>query len=114
MSGIADANITYSRIIGIVIALIGIIGFFNNPVFGILGVNMASNIVHLLGGLLIAWKPGKGTNNILGWTALVAGVMGFIPTVSVITNSWLGYNTPSNVLHIAIGLASLGIAKWAE
>ncbi len=114
VSTIANVNQTYSRIIGAVVALVGVLGFFQNPVLGILGVNLYSNIIHLVGGAVVAWKPGKMTNKILGIVALVVGAIGFIPGISFIATDWLGFNTAFHILHLIIGVVSLGIAMWAE
>ena len=114
MSSIADVNTMYSRVIGAVVGLVGILGFFMNPVLGILGVNLWSNLIHLIGGAVVIWKPGKMTNMVLGVVALVVGVIGFIPGLSVIATDWLGFNTAFHILHIVIGVVSLGIAQWAE
>jgi hypothetical protein len=106
-------NATYSKIIGAVVALVGILGFFQNPVLGIFGVNLYSNIIHLLGGAIVFWKAGKQTNMILGWFALVVGVIGFVPYLSAITD-FLGFNTAFHILHIVIGVVSLAVAYMAK
>ncbi len=111
---IANINKTYSQVIGAVVALVGVLGFFQNPVLGILGVNIYSNIIHLLGGGVVIWKPGKMTNKVLGIVALVVGAIGFIPGVSVIATDWLGFNTAFHILHLIIGVVSLGVAMWAD
>jgi hypothetical protein len=101
---IANVNNTYSKIIGAVVALVGILGFFmTSPLFGLFGVNMYSNIVHLLGGALVFWKAGKSTNMIFG----------FVPYLNVVT-TWLGFNTAFHWLHIAIGVVSLAIYKFSD
>ncbi|MBI4145402.1 hypothetical protein HY493_04330 [Candidatus Woesearchaeota archaeon] len=84
-----------------------------NPVLGLLGVNMLSNIIHLLGGALVIWKAGKTANMWLGIVALVVGVLGFIPGISFIATDWLGFDTNFHILHIVIGVVSLAIYKWA-
>ena len=114
MFAIANVNNTYSKIIGAVVALVGILGFFmTSPLFGLFGVNTYSNIVHLLGGALVFWKAGKSTNMILGVIALVVGIMGFVPYLSAVT-AWLGFNTAFHWLHIAIGVVSLAVYKFAD
>jgi hypothetical protein len=111
---IANVNSTYGKIIGAVIALVGILGFWKSPVLGLLAVNLWSNIIHLVGGALVFWKAGKQVNMWLGWIALVVGIIGFVPVVNVVTNSWLGFNTNFHILHIVIGVVSLAIAKWSD
>jgi len=85
-----------------------------NPILGLLSVNLYSNIIHLVGGLLVLWKSGKTTNMVVGWIALIVGVIGFIPGVKVIAEGWLGFNTAFHVLHIIIGVVSLAVAKMAK
>lgn len=114
MNNIADVQNTYSKIIGAVVALVGVLGFFMNPILGLLSVNMASNIVHLVGGLLVIWKSGKTTNLVVGVIALIVGVIGFIPGISVVAEGWLGFNTNFHILHIVIGVVSLAVAKLAK
>ncbi|MBI4150768.1 hypothetical protein HY492_01450 [Candidatus Woesearchaeota archaeon] len=114
MFAIANVNVTYGKIIGAVVALVGLLGFFWNPVLGLLGVNMASNIVHLLGGLLVLWKAGKQANMIVGVIALLVGIIGFVPGISFIATDWLGFNTNFHILHIVIGVVSLAVYKWAD
>ncbi len=114
MFAIANVNNTYGKIIGAVVALAGLLGFFMNPILGLLGVNMASNIAHLLGGLLVLWKAGKSTNMILGVIALLVGIIGFVPGISFIATDWLGFNTNFHILHIVIGVVSLAVYKFAD
>lgn len=85
-----------------------------NPILGLLSVNMASNIVHLVGGLLVFWKAGKTTNLVVGVIALIVGVIGFVPGLEVIAEGWLGFNNNFHYLHIAIGVVSLAVAKLAK
>lgn len=112
---IANVNGTYGKIIGAVVALVGVLGFFmTSPILGLLGVNRASNIIHLLGGLLVIWKSGKTANMWLGVIALLVGIIGFVPGISFIATDWLGFNTNFHILHIVIGVVSLAIYKFAD
>jgi len=40
-------------IIGAILVLIGLIGFFDNPVFGIFPVNILWDLIYIVGGLLV-------------------------------------------------------------
>lgn len=113
MNTIADANVTWSRVIGIILLLLGIIGFFNKPIFGLFGITVLGSIFYIVVGLLVAWKAGSKSNSILGWITLVAGVIGFIPFINVITG-WFGFTTWSHVLHLVVGVVSIGIAKMSK
>mgnify|MGYP001567659468 FL=1 len=112
---IADVQKTYATVIGAVLFLVGIIGFFNNPIFGLFGVNAAQNVLHLVGGAAIVWfgsKKGgaKPTNMWLGVISAVVGILGFVPGASALLASVFGINAAISVLHIGIGAVSLGVA----
>ena len=111
---IADVQKTYATVIGAVLFLVGVIGFFNNPIFGLFGVNAAQNVLHLVGGATIVWFGSKGsakpTNMWLGVISAVVGVLGFVPGASTLLASVFGINAAISVLHIAIGAVSLGVA----
>ena len=101
-------------IIGAVLVLVGLIGFFNNPILGLFGVNAAQNILHLVGGglgLWIAMQGGSKSYNMwLGIIAVVVAILGFIPPTAELLNSLLGINTAITILHAGIGVVSLGVA----
>jgi hypothetical protein len=109
-----DVQKTYAMVMGGVLVLIGILGFFMNPLLGLFGVNALQNIVHLLGGALGLWLgnsgSGKAFNMWLGIVGAVLAVLGFIPATAALLASWLGVNIAITVLHAAIGLVSLGVA----
>ncbi|HET7714379.1 MAG TPA: DUF4383 domain-containing protein [Bauldia sp.] len=74
---------TAAIVLGIVFIVVGILGFFNNPVIGIFGVNAAHNIVHLASGaflLIGAFTPlGSGLAlKILGVIYAIIAILGFI------------------------------------
>lgn len=75
---------------------------------------MYSNIIHLLGGALVFWKAGKTANMWVGIIALLVGIIGFVPGISFIATSWLGFNAAFHWLHIAIGVVSLAVYKFAD
>ena len=111
---IADVQKTYAMVIGEVVVLLGIVGFFNSPILGYFGVNLYQNLLHLVGGALILWLASKGsskpTNMWVGIIALVVGVLGLIPGASSLLASIFGINAAISYLHIAVGVVSLGVA----
>ena len=112
---IAEVQKTYALVIGAVLVLVGIIGFFSQPIFGLFGVNTAQNLLHLAGGAAIVWfgykgSAAKSTNMWLGIISAVVGVLGFIPGANSLLASLFGINTAISVLHIAIAVVSLGVA----
>ncbi|MBI2650344.1 DUF4383 domain-containing protein [Candidatus Woesearchaeota archaeon] len=114
MVRIADVQKTYAMVIGAVLVLLGLIGFFNAPVFGIFGVNATQNVLHLVGGAVILWFAYKGstkpTNMWTGIIALVVGVLWFVPGISGLLASIFAINAAISYLHIAVGVVSLGVA----
>lgn len=105
---------TYAIVVGIVLLVLGIWGFFTDGmILGIFGVNAAQNVLHLIGGALGLWlgmKSPKGFNLWLGWIALVVGILGFIPGAVDLLEQYLGVNTAISWLHIAVGIVSLLVA----
>jgi hypothetical protein len=110
---IADIGKTYAMVIGVVLLLVGLIGFVNNPVLGIFGVNTLQNVLHVIGGALGVWFGMKGSakayNRWLGIIAGVIGVLGFVPGASDALASVFGINAAISGLHIVIAVVSLGI-----
>lgn len=68
-------------IIGIIVALAGIIGFFNNPIIGILETNTIQNVVYIILGLMIMMSTMKGhtmITKIIGLIFAILGILGFV------------------------------------
>ena len=111
---IADIQKTYAMVIGAVLVLLGLVGFVNAPVLGIFGVNVAQNVLHLVGGALILWLAMKGsakpTNMWTGIVALVVGVLWFVPGADSLLASIFAINAAISYLHVAVGIVSLGVA----
>ena len=95
--------------------LLGLVGFFNNPILGYFGVNVAQDLLHLVGGALILWLAMKGsaksTNMWVGIIALVVGLLWFAEGLDGgLLNLIFGINAAISYLHIAVGVVSLGVA----
>jgi len=106
---IADVQKTYANVLGVVLLLVGVVGFFNNPILGLFGVNTAQNLLHLVGGVLGLWLGGKNFNKWTGLLALLVGVLWFLPVTGDLLASLFGINTEISVLHLLIGVVSLGV-----
>src|SRR3989344_1276301 len=104
----ASVQKTYALVLGLVLALVGVWGFFTNSILGILGVNPLQSVLHLIAAAfgIYAGTKGDGTtyNQVLGWIAVVLGVIGFIPGVNDLLLQLLNINTAITVLHLAIGV----------
>lgn len=115
---IADIQKTYAMVLGAVLVLVGILGFvpgIGAPLLlGIFGVNMAQNILHLVGGALGLWLGNKGSGKAYNmWTGIIAAVvavLGFIPGTSTLLANIFNINAAISVLHAAIAVVSLGVA----
>jgi uncharacterized protein DUF4383 len=125
----------YASVVGAVLVVAGIIGFFYNShfgsgndvfgndtsvkVFGILAVNGWHNVVHLLTGLLGLAAVGYAARQYalgLGAVYLVVAIWGFIIGSGDSILSIIPVNTSDNILHLLLGLLGLaaGFATPAE
>lgn len=101
-------------VLGVVLLLIGIIGFFNNPILGIFGVDTIHNVVHLVSGLLalLATVNGESASKmfakIFGIIYALLGVLGFLMASPLL--GFLMVNPADNVLHLIVGIVLLGAA----
>ena len=116
----------YAGIVGAVLVVAGIIGFFYNAefttdesvrdaVFGILDVNGWHNVVHILTGVLGLLAYGAGVYAArsyamaLGAVYLAVAAWGFIVGDGDSILSIIPVNTEDNVLHLLLGVGGL----WA-
>jgi hypothetical protein len=115
----------YALVVGAVLFVAGIVGFFYSSsfgspgdvdtVFGILDVNAWHNIVHIATGALglLAWRYAAREYALgLGLVYVVVAIWGFIIGDGESILGFIPINTEDNVLHAAIGLAGLA-AGWA-
>lgn len=105
---------TFAILVGVVLVILGIWGFVQNPVLNWFGVNMLQNIVHILAGAVGIWLGTKGSergfNLWFGWIALVVGVLGLLPVVKDWLFQLLGINSAISWLHIILGIIALIVA----
>ena len=119
----------YATVVGAVLTIAGIIGFFYSSsfgspgtvddVFGILSVNGWHNVVHLATGLLGLAAAGYFARTYalaLGLVYLVVAIWGFIIGSGDAILSIVPVNTEDNVLHLILGLVGLaaGAASPAQ
>ena len=104
---------TYALVLGIVLAIIGILGLFSSTIL-VFGVNVLQSILHLIAagfGIYVGMKgKGKGYNMYIGWIGVALGVLGFVPGIKEVFLNLLNINMATTWLHIAIGVISLGVA----
>lgn len=114
---------TYATVIGGVLVVAGIIGFFYSSsfgspgdvddVFGILSVNGWHNVVHIaLGGLGLALAGSAAREYALyaGGLYIVLAIWGFIIGSGDSILGFVPVNTEDNFLHLILGLLGLGAA----
>ena len=114
---------TYALVIGAVLLLAGIIGFFyeasfsgddRSAVLGILDVNGVHNLVHIASGVagLLAWRAGAGASRqyalVFGVVYLLVTIWGFIIGDGEAILGILPVNTEDNILHLILGVLGLG------
>jgi hypothetical protein len=116
---------TYAAVIGIVLVVVGLIGFIGNPIVGPTGIfatNAVHNIVHLLTGaiaLYIAFgglAPAQQATWLIGLGVLYL-VIGVLVVVSPTLFGLFGdapANAADHVLHFALGIVSLVIGYMAR
>ena len=108
----------WAKIIGIVLLLVGVLGFFmgsgNYNLLSIFGVNMMHSVVHLVTGAIFAWAgfsksaPVKKVNKWLGVIYIIVGIVGFFGVLS-----FLNVNMADNWLHLVVGVVS-ALIGWTS
>ena len=114
---------TISIIFGVIFILVGIIGFFPNPLVhhgGVFAVNLMHNLVHLItgaaflvGGLVYGNKSDAWVK-VIGVLYLVVAIVGFIPFFYFSENMLLGLihiNEADKYLHLGLAVVILA-AGW--
>ena len=103
------ANQTWAKVIGVILLLVGIFGFFlKGLMLNVFEVNELHNILHLVSGAIFAWAgfslraPASKVNQWLGGIYILLGLIGFFALQEL-----LALNSADNVLHLVIGVASV-------
>lgn len=122
MEGASPARL-YATLVGGVLVIVGIIGFFYSAsfgspgnvddVFGILAVNAWHNIVHILTGaigLLVAGYAARQYALYLGIVYVVIAIWGFVIGSGDSILGFIPVNTEDNFLHLILGVLGIGAA----
>jgi preprotein translocase subunit Sss1 len=111
-----DLQTNLARVVGVVLTVVGVVGFFTESTLWIFGVNTLHNLVHLasgLAGLVVGFSAGaKAFNKWFGVIYLAVGALGFI--IPALLSTLLNINTADNVLHLALGLVLAGVGFFNE
>ena len=96
---------TLSLVLGVVLVLVGLLGFVNNPVLGIFAVNGMHNVVHLLTGALAIYFATAGVKNLALYGKVFAVVYALVTVLGfIMPGSVLGMtvNGADNILHLLL------------
>ncbi len=105
-------------VLGIILALVGILGFFNNPVIGLFPVNGLHNIVHLLTGILaivfasMSVSAAKMFSKVFGYVYLLVAILGFVAPAFMM--SLLAIESFDNILHLLLAVVFLWLGYKGE
>jgi hypothetical protein len=113
----------YATVVGAILVIAGIVGFFYSAsfgspgevddVFGILSVNAWHNVVHILTGaigLLVAGYAARQYALWLGVAYLVVAIWGFAIGSGDSILGFIPVNTEDDILHLILG--ALGVLAW--
>ena len=110
---------TIVMLLSVVLALVGVIGFVNDPVLGIFEVNTAHNLVHLLSGVIGMAMAARGPASartfalLFGAVYAVVAVLGFTSVDPAAPHTMLlglvEINGADNYLHLLLALVFLGV-----
>ena len=107
----------YARMTGLVLLLIGLMGFMMDDFMGLIQFDIAHNTIHLLMAV-VALYIGFGTEDtwlshlfaeVMGFVLVVLGLMGFInPTFFGLLGPF-HLEPVENLLHLVLGLWGIGV-----
>ena len=96
--------------IGAILVLVGIIGFWNDPVFGIFEVDTLHNLVHLGTGAIMIWMAMSGmarlSAQIFGVVYGLVAVLGLVLPGDMLLGL-LEVNLHDDILHLVLAIVFL-------
>ena len=113
----------YAQILGLVLILVGLLGLLlgERLWLGILNDDLFEDIVHLVTGGLLAFmgfteRGGEYARSVVGGLGviyLLVGLVGFVaPTLFGLLPH--GYSVFDNLLHLALGVASIAVVFYSQ
>lgn len=113
----------YTQILGVVLILVGLLGLLlgERVWLGVLNVDLFEDIVHLVTGGLLAFvgfseRGGEYARSVvvgLGVIYLLFGLLGFVaPSLFGLLPH--GYSVFDNLLHLALGVASIAVVFYSQ
>ena len=95
-------------VVGIVLVLIGVLGFVNDPVLGIFELSVLHSAINLVAGLVLLWGGFKGGEvgrlgpKVIGIIYALVAVLGLVPLLAA-----LNTNLAGTVLQVVVAVALL-------
>ena len=112
---------TYAKVVGVVVILIGIGGLVlgEKSLLGVLNIDIAEDIVHLLSGGLMAAVGFRGSDSAVrtvvggvGVVYLLVGVLGFfVPDMFGLLPNELE-TVLDNLIHLTLGVLGIGVGVF--
>lgn len=103
------ANKNLALCVGMILVIGGIVGFFVNPLFGVIEMSILHNGFYVMTGLILmigaAISDGADSptyNKVLGIMYILLGIAGFYGALSFVQVT--PGNNPANYLHVIIGV----------
>lgn len=110
----------YAQVVGIVLLIIGMAGVFlgEQPLLGVVNIDIAEDIVHLLTGAFLVYlgffqRDAGTTRRLVGGLGFVYGLVGVLGFVTPQLFGLLphGYSVVDNLIHLAVGVVSIAVAR---
>ncbi len=104
--------ILFTRILGIALVLFGVIGLFQNPLFGVFDINATHAIITILSGVIGLGVTFVGKSYVrlflivFGILWALAAIIGFVNNGDIL--GLLTTNRADDYFHAAVALVSLG------
>lgn len=103
---------TLSKVLGVVFILVGILGFFQDPILGLFEVDLVHNLVHLVSGVALVALAGATALRVVGVVYLLVTVLGFAMGEGDLLGL-MHVNAADNWLHLVLAVALIG-ASFAK
>lgn len=100
-------------VLGVLFIIIGVLGYFNNPVLGVFEVDTLQNIFHILSGVVaiamaaIGQRAAKFFAKTLGLIYGLVAILGFILGTEEKLLGLMQINTADNFLHLLLAVVLL-------
>ena|SRR3989338_4031161 len=101
-------------VIGVVFVLVGLLGFFNDPLLGLFEVDAVHNWVHLLSGVIALGMSWMGESNaktyakVFGVIYALVTVLGFVGSGDTLLGV-MEINAADNLLHLVLAVVLLWV-----